>query len=262
MGTQQHCLGADGVRFQFEHLRGHFSGLLGETRDTEIFADLDGYRQALCGTDSDGIALNLVSLVGHAALRFAVMGYEDRPATAEEREAMCDLLEIQLRQGAAGLSTGLAYPPAKAATTGEILSLVRDVADRAGEKVTLTEVTISDAVDDVTTKLRPHAIVRALENLVGNALRYGHSCEMRISVTERAIRISVEDDGPGIPEDLREEALKPFSRLDKSRNQDRGTGVGLGLAIAQDIARRHGGSLFMGESERLGGLKIDLVMAR
>ncbi|WP_425050744.1 ATP-binding protein [Psychromarinibacter sp. S121] len=142
------------------------------------------------------------------------------------------------------------------------VALVREVAERAGDSVTLTEVSVSDAVDDPTTKLRPHAITRALENLVGNALRYGETCEMRISVTERAIRISVEDDGPGIPEDLREEALKPFSRLDKSRNQDRGTGVGLGLAIAQDIARRHGGSLFLGESERLGGLKIDLVMAR
>ena len=72
-----------------------------------------------------------------------------------------------------------------------------------------------------------------------------------------AIVICVEDDGPGIPEDQRDEALKPFSRLDKSRNQNLGSGVGLGLAIAADIARNHGGAIVLGESERLGGLRAE-----
>ncbi len=78
----------------------------------------------------------------------------------------------------------------------------------------------------------------------------------------RRIRITVEDDGPGIPAERREDALKPFVRLDAARNQDRGTGVGLGLAIANDIARRHGGALVLGESAALGGLKVDLLLAR
>ncbi len=111
-------------------------------------------------------------------------------------------------------------------------------------------------------KLRPMAVQRALENLIGNALRYGAVCEVRLALTDRSVRITVEDDGPGIPEDLRGEALKPFARLDAARNQDRGSGVGLGLAIAQDIARRHGGSLTLGRSAALGGLKVDLVLAR
>ncbi len=76
------------------------------------------------------------------------------------------------------------------------------------------------------------------------------------------MRFSVEDDGPGIAPDQREEALKPFSRLDIARNQDRGTGVGLGLAIAHDIARRHGGTLRLEHSEKLGGLRADLVLPR
>ena len=67
-------------------LRDHFAGLLGETRDDEIFADLDAYRKAL---KSEGIALNLVSLVGHAALRLAAMGFDRRPASAAEIEVMC-----------------------------------------------------------------------------------------------------------------------------------------------------------------------------
>lgn len=103
-----------------EHLRQHFSGLLGETHDNEIFADLDAYRQALTG---EGIALNLVSLVGHAALRLAVMGHDRRPATPAEIEAMCALLSTQLAQGAAGLSLGLVYPPSAFADEDELNAL-------------------------------------------------------------------------------------------------------------------------------------------
>jgi two-component system osmolarity sensor histidine kinase EnvZ len=113
-----------------------------------------------------------------------------------------------------------------------------------------------------TVPLRPLAVRRALENLVGNALRYAGHAEVSVAVGERAVRITVEDDGPGIPVDQREQAMKPFIRLDTARNQDLGPGVGLGLAIARDIARRHGGTLRLGQSERLGGLKAELVLAR
>ena len=110
--------------------------------------------------------------------------------------------------------------------------------------------------------LRPIAVMRALENLIGNALRYGNRCVLRMVISDKVVRISVEDDGPGIPANQREEALKPFVRLDAARNQDRGPGVGLGLAITHDIARRHGGLLELGQSADLGGLRADLVLAR
>lgn len=110
--------------------------------------------------------------------------------------------------------------------------------------------------------LRPMAIRRAVENLIGNALRYGSRAEVSLTISDRMIRISVEDDGPGIPADRRDEAMRPFTRLDPSRNQDLGSGVGLGLAIVADIARGHGGVLRLGESARLGGLRADLVLAR
>ncbi|CAN7700817.1 N-acyl-D-amino-acid deacylase family protein [Rhizobium sp. LjRoot254] len=106
-------------------LRDHFAGLLGETRDSEIFADLDGYRQVLEG---EGIALNLVSLVGHAALRLAAMGFDRRPADVGEIEAMCALLGEQLRQGACGLSLGLVYPPSAFAEEAELVALAKTVA--------------------------------------------------------------------------------------------------------------------------------------
>jgi two-component system osmolarity sensor histidine kinase EnvZ len=129
---------------------------------------------------------------------------------------------------------------------------------RGGGRVTLFEV--SGQIE--TLVLRPLAIRRALANLIGNALRYGNRAEVSLTVSERMVRFTVEDDGPGIPQDQRDEALRPFIRLDAARNQNRGSGVGLGLSIAADIARSHGGTLRLGESVRLGGLKADIVLAR
>ncbi|MCZ0812228.1 ATP-binding protein [Roseovarius sp. EGI FJ00037] len=110
--------------------------------------------------------------------------------------------------------------------------------------------------------LREGGIRRAIENLINNAVRYGSRAELSLLLTDRALRIRVEDDGPGIPAARREEALKPFARLEPARNQNRGTGVGLGLSIAMDIARAHGGTLRLGESQRLGGLRADIVIGR
>lgn len=107
-----------------ELLRQHFSGLLGETSAEEVFDSFDTYRDAL---HRRGTALNLVSLVGHAALRLAVMGYERRPATPEERATMQALLARQLADGAAGLSLGLVYPPSAYADETELVALADTV---------------------------------------------------------------------------------------------------------------------------------------
>jgi two-component system, OmpR family, osmolarity sensor histidine kinase EnvZ len=117
----------------------------------------------------------------------------------------------------------------------------------------------ADGANGGRIALRPMAVRRALDNLIGNALRHGSRAEVSVSVLERSVRFTVEDDGPGIPPAQRDLALRPFSRLDTAR---RGPGVGLGLAIASDIARQHGGILRLGESARLGGLRADLVIAR
>ncbi len=110
-------------------LRGHFGGLLGETARSEVFADFSGYKAAL---EAPGIALNLVSLVGHAALRLAVMGYERRAATPVEIAAMQALLAPQLRAGAAGLSLGLVYPPSAFAERVELVALAETVRQAGG----------------------------------------------------------------------------------------------------------------------------------
>ena len=130
-------------------------------------------------------------------------------------------------------------------------------AQRAGQAVAL------GMVEGQGTALwRVAAIRRAVDNLIGNAVTYGKRAEISVAVLDRSVRLTVEDDGPGIPEEMRGEAVKPFTRLAPARNQDRSSGVGLGLAITADIARSHGGSLRLGQSERLGGLKAELVLAR
>ena len=97
---------------------------------------------------------------------------------------------------------------------------------------------------------------RCLSNLVVNAQRHGHRVEMRARRRKTAIEITVDDDGPGIPADRREEVFRPFFRLDASRNPLTG-GVGLGLTIARDVVRSHGGELHL-EDSPMGGLRARL----
>jgi two-component system osmolarity sensor histidine kinase EnvZ len=140
----------------------------------------------------------------------------------------------------------------------DAVALVQGLIDKAGQGVRLAEVQGRPEPVEV----RPQAVERAVQNLVSNAQRYGSAVELRVEFLDRSLRISVEDNGPGIPEDQRDEALRPFTRLDRSRDPNRGGGVGLGLSIASDIALSHGGTLRLSRSDRLGGLKADLMIAR
>jgi two-component system osmolarity sensor histidine kinase EnvZ len=101
--------------------------------------------------------------------------------------------------------------------------------------------------------VRPAAFKRCLANLVSNAARFAPSIAITGHRDHRWLTVSIDDDGPGIPAEMREEVFKPFLRLDDARNQDEG-GTGLGLAIARDIARSHGGDIMLGDSP-LGGLR-------
>ncbi len=101
--------------------------------------------------------------------------------------------------------------------------------------------------------VRPDAFKRCLANLVGNAARFGEAITITGHRDHRYMTITVDDDGPGIPLNLRDDVFKPFLRLDDARNQDK-AGSGLGLAIARDIARSHGGDVMLGDSP-MGGLR-------
>ena len=109
-------------------------------------------------------------------------------------------------------------------------------------------------------KLKPFAIKRALENLINNANRYGNQILIEKKFENNFLIFSVHDDGPGIDKSQHDEVLQPFTRLDPSRNQNKGSGVGLGLPIAKDIVEGHGGVLKLSDSLLLKGLCASLVI--
>ncbi|TIU90722.1 MAG: two-component sensor histidine kinase, partial [Mesorhizobium sp.] len=94
---------------------------------------------------------------------------------------------------------------------------------------------------------------RLLSNVVGNAFRYAKTVEINANHGRGSLLVTIDDDGPGIPPEKREDVFKPFVRLDEARNLD-ASGTGLGLAIARDIARSHGGDIMLDKSP-LGGLR-------
>ncbi|MCX8282317.1 ATP-binding protein [Phyllobacterium sp. 0TCS1.6C] len=100
-------------------------------------------------------------------------------------------------------------------------------------------------------QVRPNAFSRLVSNLVSNSFRYARNVYVLADHRDGWLTITIDDDGPGIPKEMREEVFKPFFRLDEARNQD-SSGTGLGLAIALDIARSHGGDIILDESPKKG----------
>jgi two-component system, OmpR family, osmolarity sensor histidine kinase EnvZ len=112
--------------------------------------------------------------------------------------------------------------------------------------------------DEVELKGRPMALKRSFENIIHNGLTYGNKVFVNIQKGNNRALITIEDDGPGIPEDQFKNVFKPFFRLDKSRSLNQ-SGVGLGLAIVEDIINSHGGSIQLGKS-KLNGLKVKISL--
>lgn len=111
--------------------------------------------------------------------------------------------------------------------------------------------------DDVSAiQGREQALKRAITNIISNAFRYGKTIAVKLDSNDKKLLLDIEDDGPGIPEDKREDVFKAFYRLEESRNKETG-GVGLGLSIAKDVITSHGGSIELGDSD-LGGLKVSI----
>ena len=118
--------------------------------------------------------------------------------------------------------------------------------------------TFNESSDLIELKGRLTALQRSFENIIQNGLTYGKKVNVEIQKGNRLATILFEDDGPGIPEDQYKNVFKPFFRLDKSRSLNK-SGVGLGLAIVEDVINSHGGNIQLGKSKKNGLLvKISL----
>ena len=117
---------------------------------------------------------------------------------------------------------------------------------------------INENYEDIKLEGRPIALRRSFENIINNGLTYGKKVYIDIQKGNNRAIIKIEDDGPGIPEEQYKNVFKPFFRLDKSRSLNH-SGVGLGLAIVEDIINSHGGSIQLGRSE-FKGLQVKIFL--
>ncbi|MCZ8043341.1 MAG: ATP-binding protein [Beijerinckiaceae bacterium] len=170
-----------------------------------------------------------------------------------ERSSEIEALEKDVDEMARMLEDYLAFARGDAGETAvetDIRGLLEELKSDAERQGHQTELTV---VGDPLVVVRPDAFRRLMTNLVSNAARYGDRIAIRATHDARYLIVMIDDDGPGIPQDQREDVFRPFFRLDEARNVDSG-GTGLGLAIARDIARAHGGDIILADSP-LGGLR-------
>ena len=139
--------------------------------------------------------------------------------------------------------------------TVSLNDIIKDVVKKYENK----QINIS-VEEDLEISIRPNSIKRCLFNLIDNGLSYGKKVEIFAMKTLNRLVIFVDDDGSGIPEKEYQNVIKPFYRIDKSRGQNK-SGVGLGLSIANDIIRSHGGNISLNNSPSRGlRVKISLPL--
>jgi len=169
--------------------------------------------------------------------------------SAETRAARDDIEDMErMLEGYLDFARGLAGEETQELRLSDFLSAI--VEKRTDPKPELI------VREDVNAFIRSVSMERAVSNLISNARKYGKRSRVTLYADELAAYICVEDDGPGIPESERGAAFRAFQRLDNARNQNI-DGVGLGLAIARDIVRNHGGRITLSDSE-MDGLKAEI----
>jgi two-component system osmolarity sensor histidine kinase EnvZ len=194
----------------------------------------------------NGVSHDLRTILTRFKLSLAVMEEEAEIGPLQnDVEEMQSMLEAYLAFARGDGGEAAAPTDLKA-----MLEELKSDAERQGSAVSV------ETSGNLNVKLRPNAFKRCLANLVGNALRHGTHIALQATREQRFVSVTVDDDGPGIAAEHREDVFRPFYRLDEARNQDEG-GAGLGLAIARDIARSHGGDISLSASP-MGGLRASV----
>jgi two-component system osmolarity sensor histidine kinase EnvZ len=190
-----------------------------------------------------GVSHDLRTILTRFKLELALIGEgPDVDAMRKDVDEMNGMLE-----GYLAFARGDSSEQAAPTHISALLEELRSEAERQDHKATV------NFTGQPVVIVKPAAFKRCVGNLVSNAARYADAIVINGHRDHRYLTVTIDDDGPGIPQNMREEVFKPFLRLDDSRNVDEG-GSGLGLAIARDIARSHGGDIFLGDSP-MGGLR-------
>ncbi len=193
-----------------------------------------------------GVSHDLRTVLTRFKLELALMGN-----TPEAKSMAANVNEMQhMLEDYLAFARGDGGEEAKPTNVRELLEEIVDEAVVYGKPITLK---LSQRRSDVILPLKRHAFKRAVTNLVSNSVRFGDEIIVRAATESDWLRVEIDDDGPGIPAKERENVFRPFYRIDSSRNQDTGHS-GLGLAIARDIAKSHGGDITLGQSS-IGGLR-------
>ncbi|WP_119389478.1 ATP-binding protein [Taklimakanibacter lacteus] len=190
-----------------------------------------------------GVSHDLRTILTRFKLELAFLGDNDKVmALKGDVEEMQTMLEAYMNfaRGAGG----------EKAEASDITRMVEGAVKTGAKPNSRVSV---DMAPDLVAKVKPNAFRRLIVNLIANAARFGEEIAIRVKAKTNRLVIVIDDNGPGIPANMREDVFRPFFRLDEARNQDE-TGTGLGLSIARDIARAHGGDITLEESP-LGGLR-------
>jgi two-component system osmolarity sensor histidine kinase EnvZ len=198
-----------------------------------------------------GVSHDLRTPLTRMRLQLALM-----PSTAETTALDQDVGELeQMIDGYLAFARGEGTEQTETANLADILTTIVVGFEKTNSGRLTLELSGAGLPD---FPMRKQAMRRALENIIGNAVRYASYAEIRAKYRADNIFIFVDDNGPGIAEEHRADAVRPFVRLEESRNKETG-GTGLGLAIANDIILGHGGELSFDDSH-LGGLKVTITL--
>jgi two-component system osmolarity sensor histidine kinase EnvZ len=195
-----------------------------------------------------GVSHDLGTVLTRMKLELAMLG-----DSSEAKALATDVAEMEhMIEGYLAFARGEGKENAEPVKVDRMLAEVADNARRNGAEIEL------EADTGMTITLRPNAFRRCFGNLLGNAARHAQHIRLAAQRRDHQLEITVDDDGPGIPEDRREDVFKAFFRLDEARNLDSG-GVGLGLSISRDIVHAHGGEISL-ETSPLGGLRVVVLL--
>lgn len=242
---------------------------LGRDRELSLVGDFNAPELQAIGSSFNAMQLRLKRFVDDRLQMIAAISHDLRtpltrlrlfaeylPDPDQRRQVLSDVQDMEAMMSATltFASNKLKDEAQSIVDLASLLISLCDTAADAGSRISY------DGPDHAKLQCRPVAIRRAFANLIDNGCKFGDTVHVTLRDTATAVVVTVTDDGPGIPAEQREAALRPFTRLESSRNRETG-GTGLGLTIAQDVILAHRGRIELGAAAT-GGLQVTVTLPR